>query len=150
MPTLTSGTHTAAPKATPLPETWQPMPNGANWIVFAGIMFLVSATLNTIWGIAAVSNSHFFVGDASLILSGLNTWGWVAMGFAALEVLAALSIFRGGTFGRWFGIIVAGFAVVAAMMSIPAYPLWSLALVALGVMVIHGLAAHGGKPEPSM
>ncbi len=82
-------------------------------------MFLLSATMNVIWGIAAVSNSHFFVGNASYILSDLNTWGWVAMGFAALEVLAALSIFRGGTFGRWFGIIVAGFAVVAAMMSIP-------------------------------
>ena len=150
MSTLTNGTQTAAPKSTPQPEPLQPLPKGANWIVFAGIMFLLSATMNVIWGIAAVSNSHFFVGNASYILSDLNTWGWVAMGFAALEVLAALSIFRGGVFGRWFGIIVAGLAVLAAMMSIPAYPLWSLVLVALGVLVIYGLAAHGGKPELTM
>jgi hypothetical protein len=148
--TLTNGTPTTAPRMTSEPESWQPEPTGTNWIVFAGIMFLVSATLNVIWGIAAVSNSHFFVGDASFILSGLNTWGWIAMGFGALEVLAAFSIFRGGTFGRWFGITVAGLALLGAMMSIPAYPLWSLVLVALGVLVIYGLAAHGGKPELTM
>jgi hypothetical protein len=32
-------------------------------------------------------------------------------------------------------------------MSIPAYPFWSLALVAMYVLVIYGLAAYGGRPE---
>jgi hypothetical protein len=35
---------------------------------------------------------------------------------------------------------------LAAMMSIPAYPFWSLALLAIDVLVIYGLAAYGGKP----
>jgi hypothetical protein len=83
---------------------------------------VVSALLDAIWGIAAVSKSHFFVDDAAFILSGLSTWGWVAIGFAAAEVLAAFSIWRGGAFGRWFGIVIARLAIVAAMMSIPAYP----------------------------
>ena len=60
--------------------------------------------------------------------------------------MAALSIWRGGGFGRWFGIIVAGFATLVALISIPAYPFWSLVLVALYVLVIYGLAAYGGKP----
>jgi hypothetical protein len=124
-----------------------PSYQGRGWILFAGIMFLVSAALNVIWGIAAVSNSHFFVGNASYILSDLNTWGWVAIGFGALEALAALSIWRGGAFGRWFGIFVAGLAIVAALMSIPAYPFWSLTLVAIDILVIYGLAAYGGRPE---
>jgi hypothetical protein len=29
---------------------------------------------------------------------------------------------------------------------IPAYPSWSLVLVAIDVMIIYGLAAYGGKP----
>jgi hypothetical protein len=61
--------------------------------------------------------------------------------------LAALSIWRGGGFGRWFGIIVAGLATIAALMSIPAYPFWSLTLVAMYMLVIYGLAAYGGRPE---
>jgi hypothetical protein len=120
---------------------------GAGWVLFAGIMFAISACLNIIWGIAAVSNSHFFVANAHYIISSLHTWGWIAIGFGAVEGLAVLSIWRGGQLGRWFGIVVAGFAALVAMLSIPAYPLWSLILVALDILVIYGLAAYGGKPE---
>jgi hypothetical protein len=125
----------------------EPSDKGAGWVLFATIMFLIAACLNIVWGIAAVSSSHFFVGNAHYILSDLNTWGWIVIGFGAVEVLAALSIWRGGAFGRWFGIVVAGLAVVAAMMSIPAYPAWSLTLVAIYVLVIYGLVAYGGRPE---
>ncbi len=127
-------------------ETEEPSYKGAGWVLFATVMFGIAACLNIIWGIAAVSSSHFFVANAQYILSDLNTWGWIVMGIGAVEVLAALSIWRGGSFGRWFGIIVAGLGIVAAMLSIPAYPFWSLTLVALYVLVVYGLAAYGGKP----
>ena len=129
------------------PSYEKPAYKGAGWILFATVMFVIAACLSAIWGIAAVSSSHFFVGNAHYILSDLNTWGWITIGFAAVEALAALSIWRGGSFGRWFGIIVAGLATIAALMSIPAYPLWSLVLVALYVLVIYSLAVYGGKPE---
>jgi hypothetical protein len=149
VPTVTNGAKTEAPRATPAVSTYPGARavQGKGWIVFATVMFFVSASLNLIWGIAAVSNSHFFVGNASFILSDLNTWGWIAIGFAALEALAALSIWRGGWFGRWFGIAVAGLALILAMMSIPAYPLWSLVLVGIDALVIYALAVYGGKPE---
>jgi hypothetical protein len=126
--------------------TEEPSYKGAGWVLFASIMFVVAAGLNIIWGIAAVSGSNFFVANSHFILSGLNTWGWVVIGFGALEALAALSIWRGGGFGRWFGIIVAGVAALVAMMTIPAYPFWSLTLVALYILVVYGLAAYGGRP----
>jgi hypothetical protein len=127
-------------------EAEGPSYKGTGWVLFAAIMFGIAACLNIIWGIAAVSNSHFFVANTHYVISDLNTWGWIVMGFGAVEALAALSIWRGGAFGRWFGIIVAGLAVIAAMLSIPAYPLWSLVLVALDILVIYALAAYGGKP----
>ncbi len=129
------------------PPYREPSYKGAGWILFATVMFLIAACLNVIWGIAAVSSSHFFVANAHYIISDLNTWGWIVMGFGALQALAALSIWRGGAFGRWFGIAVAAFAALAAMMAIPAYPFWSLTLVAIDVLVIYGLAAYGGKPD---
>jgi hypothetical protein len=128
-------------------ETKEPSYKGAGWVLFAGIMFVIAACLNVIWGIAAVSNAHFFVANAHYILSDLNTWGWVAIALGAVEGLAAISIWRGGSFGRWFGITVGSIAVLVAMMSIPAYPLWSLTLVALYILVVYGLVAYGGKPE---
>jgi hypothetical protein len=145
MATVTNEMRTETPAA----EYWTggPSDKGAGWVVFAGIMFMVSSMLNVIWGIAAVSSSHFFVGNASYILSDLNTWGWVAIGFGVLEALAGLSIWLGGAFGRWFGIGVAGLAILAAMMSIPAYPFWALVLVAIDVLVIYALVVYGGRPE---
>ena len=148
----TNGASTRTPRATGSTlayETDESLRKGAGWLLFAGIMFLIAGSLNIIWGIAAISGSHFFVANATFILSGLNTWGWVALGFGALELLAALSIWRGGSFGRWFGIAVGCFAAVLAMMMIPAYPFWSLTLVAIDLLVIYGLAAYGGKPELS-
>jgi hypothetical protein len=146
--TLTDGTSTKTPRATtPTPSYAQDAYKGAGWLLFAAIMFVIAASLNVIWGIAAVSDSRFFVADATFILTGLNTWGWIAIGLGAMEFLAALSIWRGGWYGRWFGIAIAGLAAVAAMMAIPAYPLWSLTLVALAILVIYALAVYGGKPE---
>ena len=150
MSTVMDGTRAKkAPTPTDIPayEAETPTYKGGGWMLFAGIMFAVAATLNIIWGIAAVSNSRFFVGNAHYILSDLNTLGWVAIGWGALEAIAVWSIWRGGTFGRWFGILVAGVGVVAAMMMIPAYPFWSLTLVAISTLIVYGLAAYGGKPE---
>jgi hypothetical protein len=150
MATVTNGVRTEAPLRDTRPGyefDRSAYYQGAGWVVFAAIMFVVAGALNVIWGIAAVSSSHFFVGNASYILSDLNTWGWVAIGFGALEGLTALSIWRGGAFGRWFGIAVAGLAILAAMMSIPAYPFWSLTLVAIYIVVIYGLVAYGGRPQ---
>jgi hypothetical protein len=128
-------------------STYDESSKGAGWVMFATVMFVIAACLSVIWGIAAVSGSHFFVANAHYILSGLNTWGWVMICFGAVEALTAVSIWRGGGFGRWFGVIVAGFATIAALLSMPAYPLWSLILVAMYVLVIYGLVAYGGKPE---
>lgn len=120
--------------------------SGAGWVMFAGIMLLIAGVLNVIYGIAAVGNSKFFVHETQYILSGLNTWGWVTIVLGALEIIAAFSIWSGGGFGRWFGIFVAGLSAIGALLSMPAYPFWSLAIFAIDILIIYGLAAYGGRP----
>jgi hypothetical protein len=119
---------------------------GAGWVMFAGIMLLIVGVLNVIYGIAAVDDSKFFVHETQYILSGLNTWGWVTIILGALQILAAFSIWSGGGFGRWFGIFVAGLSAIGALMYMPAYPFWSLAVFAIDILIIYGLAAYGGRP----
>jgi hypothetical protein len=118
---------------------------GGGWILFAGIMLMLVGVLNVIWGIAAISDSSFFVNDQRYILSGLNTWGWVTLILGAVQILAAYSIWNGNQFGRWFGIATAGLSSIGALMSIPAYPFWSLAIFAVDILIIYGLAAYGGQ-----
>ena len=117
---------------------------GSGWVLFAGIMIMMVGVLNIIWGIAAIDKSSFFVQDAKYVFSDLRTWGWIILIIGLLQVLAAGSIWRGGGFGRWLGIGTACANAIAALLSIPAYPLWSLAIFAVDVLVIYGLAAYGG------
>ncbi len=121
---------------------------GAGWVMFAGIMLLIVGVLNVIYGIAAIDNSKFFVHatETQYILSGLNTWGWVTLILGALEIIAAFSIWAGGAYGRWFGILIASLSAIGALLSIPAYPLWSLAVFTIDILIIYGLAAYGGRP----
>jgi hypothetical protein len=112
----------------------------SGWWVFAGVLLLVAGILNIIWGIAAIGDSKFFTENATYILSGLNTWGWIILILGVLELVAAFSLFSGGEFGRWFGIFVASLNAIGALLSIPAYPFWSLAVFALAIIIICKLA----------
>ena len=118
---------------------------GGGWILFAAIMITIAGALNVIWGIAAISESKFFTQNATYVLSGLNTWGWIVLIIGVLELGAAYSIVVGGQLGRWFGIFMAGINSIAALMSIPAYPFWALCLFGVDILIIYGLAAYGGQ-----
>lgn len=120
---------------------------GVGWVIFAGIMLMIGGVLNVIYGIAAIDNSKFFshATQTQYILSELNTWGWVTLILGALMIVASFSIFAGGAFGRWFGICVAGLSSIGALLSIPAYPAWSLTIFAIDILIIYGLAAYGGQ-----
>jgi hypothetical protein len=115
------------------------------WVAFAGTMVFIAGVLNCIWGIAAIDNANFFVNTTQFILSNLDTWGWIVLLIGVVQISAALSIFSGNEFGRWVGILGAGVGCIAALLSIPAYPLWSLAVFSLDVLVVYGLVVYGGR-----
>ena len=109
------------------------------WWVFAGILLLIAGTLNIIWGIGAISDAKFFIADQKYIISSLHTWGWVTLILGVVELIAAFSLFSGGGFGRWIGIFAAALASISALLSIPAYPFWSLCIFALSIIIIYEL-----------
>src|SRR4051794_7737004 len=112
----------------------------SGWWVFAGVLLLVAGILNIIWGIAAIGDSKFFTENATFILSSLHTWGWITLIIGVLELIAAFSLFAGGDFGRWFGIFVGAINAIGALLSIPAYPFWSLAIFALSIIIVYKLS----------
>jgi hypothetical protein len=115
----------------------------SGWVTFAGVLLIIGGVLNVIYGIAAIGNSKFFVNDAQYIFSSLKTWGWITLFIGLIQVLAAGSLWNGGLFGRIFGIGAASLSAIGALLSIPAYPFWSLAIFALDIVIIHQIASHG-------
>lgn len=120
---------------------------GAGWLVFAGIMIFMVGVLNVIWGIAAIDGAQFFIEDDKFIIQDLKTWGWIILIVGAIQLFAAYSIWSGGEFGRWVGIVVATFSAISALISLPAYPFWSLAIFGVDLLIIYGLSAFGGSQE---
>jgi hypothetical protein len=87
------------------------------------------------------------VHDTHYVFASLKSWGWITLIIGILELAAALSLFRGGTYGRYFAIAVGSLAAIVALLDIPAYPFWSLAVFALSLWIIHGLTIEGGPND---
>ena len=62
-----------------------------------------------------------------------------------LLIVAAMGVFSGSGFARWFGIFAASLSLIAHFTSVNAYPFWTLMMFALDVLVIYALAVYGGK-----
>jgi hypothetical protein len=124
---------------------------GTGVLMFAWIMFVVFGVWNIIEGLLAVFRSSAWVNIAGdvhrLTLWNVKTWGWMLVVWGVIELLAAASIWKGAQFGRWFGIIIAGIGIIGQFMFLPAYPFWSIALIALYAWVLHGLIVYGGTHE---
>ena len=125
----------------------------SGWVTFAGIMLLIVGVLNVIYGIGAIADSRFFVQDQKYILGNLSTWGWVTLLIGLLQFFAAFSLWSGGMYGRAVAVLAAGLSAIGALLSIPAYPLWSLAIFAVDIIIIHqvvryGAAGAGGVDTP--
>ena len=46
---------------------------------------------------------------------------------------------------RWFAVAVVGLDAIGHLFLIPAYPFWSLLIIALDVVALWGLCAYGSR-----
>jgi hypothetical protein len=119
---------------------------GSGWVTFAGLMIGLIGVLNVIYGVAAIDKSSFYVGNARYVFGDLKTWGWVMLIVGAVQLVAAFGIFSRVTWARWVGIASAGANMVVQLLLLPQYPLLSLAIFAIDVLVIYGLVAYARRP----
>ena len=118
---------------------------GYGLVTFAGVMLIIVATLNTLWGIAAIDQANVFTHNARYVFGSLNTWGWFLLALGIAQYFAAFAIWRGAGWGRWFGVICAGANAILQTLWIPAYPILAMTILALDITVIYGLLAYGGR-----
>ena len=118
---------------------------GQGLVTFAGVMIMIAAVLNTLYGIAAIDNANVFVNDARYVFADLNTWGWFLLGLGVLQFFAALAIWRGASWGRWFGVACASANAILQTLWMPAFPLLALIILPLDVLAIWALCWYGGR-----
>jgi hypothetical protein len=127
----------AGPVRTPRNET-----RGGGWLTFAGVMFLIAASFNTVYGIAALANDDYFAVD-ELLFGDLSVWGTLYLIAAALQAIAAGLLFARSAAGALLGILIAMLSATLAIVSIGAYPIWSTIVLVVDGLIIYGLTVHG-------
>src|SRR5262249_20128432 len=117
---------------------------GGGWITFAAIMLGLVGTFNVLEGILAIANSRVYTAHQTFVFSNLRTWGWIVLILGVFQLIAAFSLFGGSEIARWFGVTVAGVNAIGQLYYVPAYPIWSLMLFAVDILIIYGLVAYAG------
>jgi hypothetical protein len=120
-------------------------PHGQGLVTFAGVMLMIAAVLNTLYGIAAIDKANVFVHNARYVFGDLSTWGWFVLALGVLQFFAALAIWRGAPWGRWFGVACASANAILQTLWLPSYPILALTILPLDIIAIYGLLAHGGR-----
>jgi hypothetical protein len=118
---------------------------GLGMVVFAGALLALIGFFNLLDGIAAIAKSSFFIGSARFVVGDLRAWGWVMTIFGAVQLLAAAGVFMGNQLARWFAVAVVGLNAIGQMFFIPAYPFWSLLIIAADIVALWGLCAYGSR-----
>ena len=120
---------------------------GFGWLLFAATMLGLAGILSIFNGIGALSKASFYSANAHYVFSDLRTWGWITLIVGILLIVAAMGVFSGSGFARWFGILAAGVSAVGLFGSptAQAYPFWALIIFALDILVIYALAVYGGR-----
>jgi len=114
-------------------------------VLFAAILLGLSSIWNLFDGIAAIAGAHVYASNANYVFSNLNTWGWIVVFLGLLQAFAALALLSGSEFARWIGIVSAGLNAIGQLMFAPSYPVWSLAMFSVDILIIYGLAVYGGS-----
>jgi hypothetical protein len=131
------------------PSTYDVDP-GRAWIIFAGAMLALAGAANTVYGIAAVSNSHVFVRNAEYVAGSLKTWGWFLAIVGILQLLVAVGIWTATEWGRWGGVFAASVNMLILFVAVPANPTLAIILFFVDVVVIYGLLTYGGHDRDSL
>jgi hypothetical protein len=118
---------------------------GHGLLIFAAILLMVLGLFNLLDGIAAVARSHVFIASAHYVVGDLRAWGWVVLILGALQVLAGVGVLTGNQFARWFGVAVVGLNAFAQFFFIPAYPFWSLTIIAVDMVALWALCLYGSR-----
>jgi hypothetical protein len=123
------------------PSQRAPRPQG--WTVFAAVILIMAGIMRILDAFWAFDRNDETSEDLQVLVfkKDLAAYGWLWLVVGALLIAAGIGVLRGSRVARWFGIAVAAFAAISAMLWIYQFPIGALIYVSIAVLVILGLTA---------
>ena len=119
---------------------------GRGWVIFAGVVLCLAGLMNVADGLWAFNHDETRV-DTLLYSSNLTVWGWIYLIAGLLLLAVGVALFFRFEWALWTGVLAAFFGVLLNFLWAFAFPIPSLILVGLNLLVIYGLAVK--TPETS-
>ena len=122
--------------------------DGFGWELIAGIMILIVGVLNVFDGLVGLTQENYvkqFTNGQLPVTNNIKTWSWVVLIIGVIMILAGFLIFSGNMFGRVVGILVASLNRLVQLAYLNHNTFWSFTMILIDILVIYGLAAHGGR-----
>ncbi len=119
----------------------------SGWLIFAAIVLGVAGIMrvfDAIWAFRYHGALPQNFEDA-IFGHSLKTYGWVYLVVAIVLILCAIGVMARSQVSRWIGIFAGAVLSISAIWWMPFYPVWSLAYIFVGILVIYGLAVYGGR-----
>jgi hypothetical protein len=113
---------------------------GVGWIHFAGIFYLVAAAFNAIAGVSGLARDELF-DESRFILSNLQTWSYVFLVIAVVQLVAGIVVLRRMRAGRVPAIVIAVIGMLVWFVAWAVFPFWGLAMMILYGLIIYALTA---------
>ena len=141
---MSEQTRSQEAAATTPVTTREPSAFAAGVSVLAAVLMMVVGGFNAIQGLVALFQDDFFVALPNYLLEvDVTAWGWVHLVVGVLVVVAGVAVLSGRLWARVVGVVLAVVSALVNFAFLPYYPFWSMTVIALDVVVIWALTAHG-------
>ena len=111
--------------------------------LFGGVVMLVDGLFAILNGIMGIAKDQVYVSSPNYVFRfNLTAWGWIHLILGVLLVAVGYGVLRGAAWARISGIFLASLSVIANLLWLPHYPLWSVIAIGLGVAVIWALSVY--------
>ena len=116
------------------------------FVVFAGVMLMLTGIFQAFAGLAAIiDDKYFVVGKNYAYELDVTAWGWLHLIYGVIVAAAGWGVFGGATWARVVGITLASFSAIGNFFFIPYQPVWAILIIALDVLVIAALSAYSPR-----
>lgn len=111
-------------------------------LLFAGGLMTVLLALSALF-----TNELFLISPPWMFRLNFVIWGWVHLTLGLLMALGALAVMFRWVWGRVAAIALALTSMVLFFLWVPYYPVWSIVVIALDVVIIWAVATWD-SPQP--
>lgn len=120
----------------------------SGWVVFASIMLVLAGMFGIIDGLVAIVNNEvYLVTKDGIVAFDFTTWGWIHLILGIIVFIAGFAVMSGQLWARIVGVLAATLSAVSQIAFITAFPLWSVTIIAIDVIIMYGLLVHGEEVE---